>query len=137
MGKWIGGNKPEDADEWTGFIDQGVKVEGTLDISGTFRVDGNIKGKVRCKDKLIIGEKAHIEGEIEGAVVLVAGKITGTIRCSDRVEVSPTGLIEGEVHTPTLVIEAGGVVEGNCHMRSEPKSAPAKPEPRLTPQPQS
>jgi hypothetical protein len=43
MGKWLGTNKPPDgADEWIGFLDQGVKLEGTLELTGTFRVDGEV-----------------------------------------------------------------------------------------------
>ena len=137
MGKWMGGSKPEGAEEWTGFLDQGVKIEGTLEISGTFRVDGQVVGTVKCKDKLIVGEKAHIEGEIESSVVMVAGKVTGTVRGTSRIEIAPSGLIEGEVYTSTLVIEAGGVIEGRCHMRSEPKQFEAASGLELNPQPQS
>jgi cytoskeletal protein CcmA (bactofilin family) len=139
MGKWIGNNKPEGAEEWTGFIDQGVKVEGTLEISGTFRVDGHIVGTIRCKDRLIIGEKALVEGDVESAIVLLSGKVQGSVRTTNRLEVSPTGVIEGEAHTPTLVIEAGGVIEGRCHMKSEPKKAEAASasDIHLNPQPQN
>ena len=123
MGKWIGNDKPEGAQEWTGFIDQGVKIEGTLEVSGTFRVDGHVSGTIRCKDRLIIGEKAVVEGEIEGGVVLIAGRVNGTVRTSNRLELAPSGVIEGEIHTPTLVIEAGGVIEGRCHMKSGAKKS--------------
>lgn len=137
MGKWIGNDKPEGSQEWTGFIDQGVKIEGTLDVAGTFRVDGHVNGTIRCKDRLIIGEKALVEGEIEGGVVLVAGRVKGTVRTTNRLELAPSGVIEGEIHTPTLVIEAGGVIEGSCHMKSAPEKK-AEPAPiTFTTQPQN
>jgi cytoskeletal protein CcmA (bactofilin family) len=48
MGKWLGTNKPPDgADEWIGFLDQGVKLEGTLELTGTFRVDGEVHGALQ------------------------------------------------------------------------------------------
>lgn len=135
MGKWLGANKPPPgADEWIGFLDRGVKLEGTLELAGTFRVDGEVKGKVRCKERLIVGENARVEGELECAVVSVAGRINGTVKGTNRVEILPSGAIEGEVHTPCLVIEAGGVLDGRCHMKPPPKGAPAK-SPALTPQP--
>ena len=66
MGKWVGSNKPpEGSDEWIGFLDRGVRVEGTLELGGTFRVDGEIKGTVRCKERLIVGKSGYVEGEIE------------------------------------------------------------------------
>ena len=126
MGKWLGSNKPPaGADEWIGFLDRGVKLEGTLELAGTFRVDGEVKGTVRCKERLIVGENGRLEGEIEGSLISVSGKIKGTVRATNRVELLPSGVIEGEVHTPCLVIEAGGVLEGRCHMRAETMAAPA------------
>lgn len=130
MGKWLGTNKPpEGADEWIGFLDQGVKLEGTLELAGTFRVDGEVKGTVRCKEHLIVGEQGKVEGEIEGAVVTVSGKIHGAVKGSQRVEILASGSVEGEVHTSCLVIEAGGVLEGRCHMKAQAKGAPASAKP--------
>lgn len=126
MGKWTGGSKPPGSEEWIGFLDQGVSLEGTLELAGTFRVDGAVKGTIRCKDRLIVGESAQLEGEVESAVVSVAGKINGTVRGTNRVEILPSGMIEGEVDTPTLVIEAGGVLEGRCRMRAEAKPSQAE-----------
>ena len=61
MGKWLGSNKPPaGADEWIGFLDRGVKLEGTLELAGTFRIDGEVKGTVRCKERLIVGENGRL-----------------------------------------------------------------------------
>lgn len=126
MGKWMGSNKPPaGADEWIGFLDRGVKLEGTLELAGTFRVDGELKGAVHCKERLIVGENGRLEGEIEATLVSVSGKIKGTVRGTNRVEILPSGAVEGEIHTPCLVIEAGGVLEGRCHMRADAKPAEA------------
>jgi len=42
--KWPSGGEHNGAssEEWTGFIDQGVTLEGTLTVKGTFRIDGNV-----------------------------------------------------------------------------------------------
>lgn len=130
MGKWLGSNKPPaGAEDWIGFLDRGVKLEGTLELMGTFRIDGEVKGTVRCKERLIIGENGRVEGEIEAGVVSVAGRIQGTVRGTQRVEILPSGSVEGEVHTTCLVIEAGGVIDGRCHMKAQPKGATAAARP--------
>lgn len=129
MGKWLGSNKPPaGAEEWIGFLDRGVKLEGTLELAGTFRIDGEVKGTVRCKERLIVGENGRLEGEIEAPLISVAGKIRGTVRSTTRIEILPSGVVEGEVHTPCLVMEAGGVLEGRCYMKPEAKPA-AVPQP--------
>ena len=130
MGKWLGTNKPPaGSEEWIGFLDRGVKLEGTLELTGTFRVDGEVKGTVRCKETLIVGETGHVDGEIEGSVVTISGKVQGTVKGSQRVEILPSGSIEGEVQTSCLVIEAGGVLDGRCQMKSPAKGVPAAVKP--------
>jgi len=130
MGKWLGTNKPPaGSEEWIGFLDRGVKLEGTLELTGTFRVDGEVKGTVRCKETLIVGENGHVDGEIEGSVVTISGKVQGTVKGSQRVEILPSGSIEGEVQTSCLVIEAGGVLDGRCQMKSQAKGVPAAVKP--------
>lgn len=102
--------------EWTGFLDTGVKVEGTIDVEGTFRFDATMKGTIISRDVLLVGESAKIEGQIEGNQVVVAGRFDGVIFAKGRVEIQPKGVVTGEIHTPTLSIEPGGVFDGRCHM---------------------
>ncbi len=124
--KWMGSNKaPSGAEDWIGFLDKGVKLEGTLELAGTFRIDGEVRGTVRSKERVIIGESGRVEGEVIAAIVTVSGKVNGKVNGLNRVELQPTGQVEGEVFTPCLVIEAGGVIEGRCHMRAEAKPARA------------
>lgn len=127
MGSWLRSSRPAGSEDWNGFLDQEVKLEGTLEVTGTFRLDGEVKGTVRSKDRLILGEKAQVEGEIECTSLSVAGKVNGNIHATNRVEILPSGLVEGEVHTPSLVIQAGGVLEGRCHMPTDTKADTARP----------
>lgn len=122
MGKAWGNSKPEAADvanELIRFLDKGDRLDGTLELAGTFRIESEVKGTVRCKNRLIVGEHARIEGEVEGAIVTVAGKINGNVHGTSRVEILPSGVVKGEVHTPCLVIEAGGVLAGRSDMPSQ------------------
>jgi cytoskeletal protein CcmA (bactofilin family) len=131
--KWMGSNKaPAGAEDWIGFLDKGVKLEGTLELAGTFRIDGEIRGAVRSKERVIIGPDGRVEGEVIAAIVTVSGKVNGKVNGLNRVEIQPTGQVEGEVFTPCLVMEAGGVIEGRCHMRAETKPARA-PQPLPVP----
>jgi cytoskeletal protein CcmA (bactofilin family) len=109
-------HKHDDTGEWTGFLDQGVKVEGKLETQGTFRINSEIKGTVLSEETLILGEKAAVEGEIIGNQVIVAGRFDGTLRAAKRVEVQATGIITGDVYSPCVIIEPGAVFEGQCHI---------------------
>jgi cytoskeletal protein CcmA (bactofilin family) len=62
--KWPGTSKNGGSEEWTGFIDQGVTLEGTLQLKGTFRINGSVKGNIISEQTVILGEDAKVEGQI-------------------------------------------------------------------------
>jgi len=114
---WNKGNRKRgDSGEWTGFVEQGVKIEGKVESSGTFRIDSAMKGVLVSSDTLIVGEHATIEGEIHGNRVVLQGRFDGMIEATGRVEIQPNAIVTGEIHTPCLLIEPGGVFDGQCHM---------------------
>ena len=108
--------KREDEGEWTGFLEQGIKVDGRLESTGTFRIDCTMKGTLVSEQTLVIGEHAAIEGQIEGTNIIVSGKFDGVIKARTKVEIQAKAVVTGEIHAPCLVIEAGAIFDGQCHM---------------------
>jgi cytoskeletal protein CcmA (bactofilin family) len=115
--------KDHESGEWTGFLEKGVSVEGRLDTTGTFRIDSAMKGTITSDEKLILGENARIEGQIEGNYVIIAGRFDGTIKAKGKVEILTKAIVTGEVHTPCLIIEPGAVFDGRCHMLATNQTA--------------
>jgi cytoskeletal protein CcmA (bactofilin family) len=108
--------KQQDSEAWTGFLDRGVKLDGKLEASGTFRIDSEIKGTILSEDTLILGAHSSVEGEIIGNRVIVGGRFDGVIRARGKVELQPNAIVTGEVYSPCLVIEPGAIFDGQCHM---------------------
>jgi cytoskeletal protein CcmA (bactofilin family) len=108
--------KDKQEQEFTGFLDKGVRFEGTLEASGVFRIDAQLKGNVISTHSLILGEGARVEGQIEGNHVVIAGKFDGVIFAKGRVEIQAKGVVTGEIHSPCLAIDPGGIFDGQCHM---------------------
>ena len=106
--KWPGASRNGSSEEWTGFIDQGVTLEGTLQLKGTFRIIS--------EQTVVLGERARVEGQIEGNRVVIAGRFDGVIFAKGRVEIEAKGVVTGEVHSPCMVIDPGGIFDGRCHM---------------------
>jgi cytoskeletal protein CcmA (bactofilin family) len=121
---WISKGRGKDAEsgEFTGFLDKGVRFEGTLEASGVFRLDAQMKGNLLSTHSLILGESARVEGQIEGDHVVISGKFDGVIFAKGRVEIQAKGVVTGEIHTPCLVIEPGGIFDGRCHMLAASES---------------
>lgn len=112
---WLDG-KRGDSPEWSGFLDQGVRLEGKIETKGTFRIDSAMKGTLVSEETLILGEHASVEGQIDGNRVVIAGRFDGTIQAKTRVEIQPSGIVTGNIFTPCLVIEPGAIFDGQCHV---------------------
>jgi len=110
---------------WSGFMDKSVRLEGTLEFPGTFRLEAQFKGAIISSQSLILGEGARVEGQIEGNHIIVAGRFDGVIFAKGRVEIHAKGIVTGEIHSPCLLIEPGGIFDGQCHMLAA--SAAARP----------
>lgn len=121
-GGWFD-RKKQDSSEWTGFLEKGVKVDGKLESTGTFRIDSAMKGTLVSEETLIIGEHAVIEGRIQGNYVIITGRFDGVIEAKGKVEIHPKAIVTGEIHTPCLIIEPGGVFDGRCHMIAPTQTA--------------
>jgi cytoskeletal protein CcmA (bactofilin family) len=113
---WFERNKRRDSGEWTGFLERGVKLEGKLESTGTFRIDSDMKGTLVSEETLILGEHATVEGEIHGNYVIIAGRFDGIVRAKGKVEIQTKAIVTGEIHAPCLLIEPGAVFDGSCHM---------------------
>lgn len=126
--KWAAADKngatnSTDSEEWTGFIAQGVTLEGTLTVSGTFRIDGRVKGNIISEQTVVLGDDARVEGQIEGNHVVISGRFDGVIFSKGRVEIQAKGVVTGEVHSPCMVIDPGGIFDGRCHMLASSDAA--------------
>jgi cytoskeletal protein CcmA (bactofilin family) len=115
--------KRQDSEVWTGFLERGVKLDGKLEVSGTFRIDSEIKGIIRSEDTLILGAHSVVEGEIAGNRVIVSGRFDGIIRAKGKVEIQANAIVTGEVHSPCLVIDPGAIFDGQCHMLGATEAA--------------
>ncbi|HVE71655.1 MAG TPA: polymer-forming cytoskeletal protein [Thermoanaerobaculia bacterium] len=99
-----------------GFLDRGSSFKGELEFEDTMRIDGKFNGRVRSKNELIVGESAHIEGEIHVGRIAISGTVMGKITADQRVEIHRNGKVYCDIDTPALIIEEGAIFQGNCVM---------------------
>ena len=99
-----------------GFLDRGSSFKGELEFEDTMRIDGKFNGRIRSKNELIVGESAHIEGEVHVGRIAISGTVVGKIKADQRVEIHRNGKVYSDIDTPALVIEEGAIFQGNCTM---------------------
>lgn len=100
----------------SGFLDVGSHFEGELKFEQSFRVDGKVTGKVLSDGDLVVGEKGEIDGEIRVGRLFVSGLVRGEVHAARRLSIHPRGRVEGTVHSRALIIEEGGILEGQSSM---------------------
>jgi cytoskeletal protein CcmA (bactofilin family) len=99
-----------------GFLDRGATFRGELEFEDTMRIDGKFHGKINSKNELIVGESAHIEGNVHVGRIAISGTVVGKIIADQRVEIHRNGKVYSDIETPALIIEEGAIFQGNCVM---------------------
>ncbi len=99
------------------LVGAGTTLVGDITFSKGLRVDGVVRGAVRCTEGekggiLVVSEHGQIEGEICAAHLVVAGTIVGPVFTSELVELQPKARITGDVHYRALEMHHGAVIDG-------------------------
>ena len=119
------------------LISKDLRIVGDLRSDGEIQIDGAIEGDIRSKI-LLIGESAHIKGEIISDSVIIHGTVNGQIR-SRSVKLARKAHVVGDILHDDLAIETGAFLEGHCKRiqeNSAPNQSPVGPsEPKLTASP--
>ena len=102
--------------ELNGFLDSGSHIQGELLFEDTFRVDGRVSGKIVSRGELLVGDKGHVDGEVEVSRAYISGRLQGRLKARERVEITAGGRVEAEIETPSLRIEDGAFFQGRCSM---------------------
>lgn len=98
------------------FLDRSSFFEGKMTFEGIFRLDGKVVGEVFNSGTLISGETAVLRGKLGVNVLILNGRMEGEVHARERVEIHSKGKIYGTIMAPILVIQDGGILEGNCKM---------------------
>ncbi len=119
----------------SGFVGNGTTLTGEATFKGILRVDGHLTGRVSSSDgTLIVGNNGVVEADVAVAVATIHGTVHGDIIATKRIEVGRTASIIGNIQAPSLVVEQGGIIEGNCRMVQPREQATANEQAR-TPAP--
>jgi cytoskeletal protein CcmA (bactofilin family) len=102
---------------------RGTVTEGNVIAENDIRVDGIIKGNLRCAARVIIGPSGFVDGEINCQNAMIEGKFNGILRVTELLNVKETADITGDVTTGKLTISAGAMFNVTCNMKPEKAAA--------------
>ncbi|MCD8287295.1 MAG: polymer-forming cytoskeletal protein [Porphyromonadaceae bacterium] len=94
-----------------------TSIVGNIHAGSDIRIDGSLQGNIECSGKIVIGEQAHIQGNIRAVNAEINGKINGNLTIQEVLTLKATSNIEGDITTQTLVIEPKAIFNGSCKMK--------------------
>jgi len=98
------------------LIANGTEVIGDVKSDSGIRVDGQLKGKMNIKGKVVVGNPGLVNGDIICKQIEVSGNVNGNIHAAELVSLKSSAKINGEIITRKLAIEPGAVFTGTCRM---------------------
>lgn len=97
-------------------IVEGTHIEGDIKSQGNIRIDGEVKGTIQTKGRLVIGPTGKVEGEIVCENGDIEGTFVGKINVKQLLSLKATSKLSGDIITDKLSIESGSDFIGSCSM---------------------
>ena len=98
------------------IIGVGTIITGDIQSKGDIRIDGTLKGAVKTKGKVVVGQGGTIEGDIECNNADIAGSLNAKITVVQLLSLKATAKLTGDLVTNKLAIEPGAAFTGHCSM---------------------
>lgn len=98
------------------ILGEGTEIKGDLTTNGDIRIDGALKGTVRCNGKLVIGTSGKVEGDIFCQNADISGEAKAHVTVYELLTLKASAIVNGDINTQKLAIEPGAVFTGACNM---------------------
>jgi cytoskeletal protein CcmA (bactofilin family) len=105
-------------------IVEGTLVEGTINSDSNLRIDGEFKGNLITKGRLVVGLKGKVSGIVNCLCCDVEGTLEGEVTVLELLSMKSSSTVQGDLYYGQLSVEAGAKALGTFRMGvSEGKQA--------------
>ncbi len=105
-------------------IVEGTLVEGTINSDSNLRIDGEFKGNLITKGRLVVGLKGKVSGIVNCLCCDVEGTLEGDVTVLELLSMKSSSTVQGDLYYGQLSVEAGAKALGTFRMGvSEGKQA--------------
>lgn len=95
----------------------GSTVRGDFQVKGFLRIDGDLIGKVKCTERVVLGSGARMKGNIVAEEIVVAGALMGDLVAHSKVKILSSAVVIGNITASRLIIEQDAIVDGVCSVK--------------------
>jgi cytoskeletal protein CcmA (bactofilin family) len=95
------------------IIGPNTSLTGDVETGGFTRIDGSIRGDVRAKGRVVIGERARIKGNVTGTNITIGGVVYGDIISDGHLVILSTAIVIGDIITRRIQADDGCFINGS------------------------
>lgn len=95
------------------IIGKETVIEGKITLPTSLRIDGKIIGEIESSGDVYIGKDAYVEPSVKAKNVIIAGQVKGDVHAAEKVHIEATGHLNGSTTARGIIIEDGGIFNGN------------------------
>jgi cytoskeletal protein CcmA (bactofilin family) len=97
-------------------IVEGTIVEGTINSDSNLRIDGEFKGNLITKGRLVVGLKGKVSGTVNCLCCDVEGTLEGDVTVLELLSMKSSSTVQGDLYYGQLSVEAGAKALGTFRM---------------------
>jgi len=94
------------------IIGPNTSLTGDIEAGGFTRIDGSIRGDVKAKGRVVIGERARMKGNVSGTNITIGGVVCGNIIADGHLVILSTAIIIGDIITRRIQADDGCFING-------------------------
>jgi len=94
------------------IIGPNSELTGNIESGGFTRIDGSIRGDVRAKGRVVIGERARVKGNVSGTNITVGGVVCGNVVSDGHLVILSTAIVIGDIITRRIQADDGSFISG-------------------------
>ncbi|MBI1224266.1 MAG: hypothetical protein GC192_03430 [Bacteroidetes bacterium] len=98
----------------TCVVAAGTTIEGKFNSTENVRLDGQVKGEVKCALRLVMGETGRIEGNVRTKDAIIMGTIEGELIAEGLLHLKSTAVIRGTISAKNMTVDEGARYVGEC-----------------------
>jgi cytoskeletal protein CcmA (bactofilin family) len=96
-------------------------LDGEFKISQSIEIDCELKGKLAVDGKITIQQNGFVSADVKTEEAEIIGRYVGDMEAAGNVVIRETGIAMGNIKTDSLVINKGGIFNGNITRITETK----------------
>ena len=101
-------------------ISAGTVFKGEITSSNDIRIDGEFDGTINSKGRLVVGEKAVVNGDVICTNVDFSGNMSkGTVYVADALSLKAGCTVNGDLRFKRLQVDLDAKVNGNLRVLTD------------------